>query len=150
MSKRMIISVAAVALVVAVMVVAIAISAARVTPGSQAKAVAGSSPSSAAAKGLPPARARTLERELRSGDQKQVMDAIAIPAGQVLDPGLLAGLAQMRSVALDASSFVTPDGRTGQMSAVVVDPQDKSAHWTVYLTVAGGIWKVVATNLADA
>jgi hypothetical protein len=95
-------------------------------------------------------RARTLERELRSGDQKQVADALAIPAGQALDPGLLAGLRGMRSVSLDESSFVTHDAHTGQMSAVVVGPEGESATWTVYLATSGGVWKVVATNLAGA
>lgn len=151
MSRRVLIGAAALALVVVVSVGAIAVSAVRVTPGSERKASVGSNSSlRASAPTLPPARARTLERELRSGDQKQVADALALPAGQALDPGLLAGLQEMRSVSLDESSFVTRDGHTAQMSAVAVGPEGKSAPWTLYLTNSDGVWKVVATNLAGA
>ena len=151
MSRRVMIAAAAMALLVAVSVVAFAVSARKVTPGAERKASAGSTSSPRSlAPTLPPARARTLERELRSGDQKQVADALALPAGQVLDPGLLAGLQAMRSVSLDESSFVTRDGHTAQMSAVAVGPEGKSAPWTLYLTNSDGVWKVVATNLAGA
>ena len=151
MSRRAMIAAAAMALLVAVSVGAIAVSAQKVTPGSERKTLAGStsSPRSSALT-LPPARARTLERELRSGDQRQVADALALPAGQVLDPGFLAGLHEMRSVSMDESSFVTRDGHTAQMSAVAVGPEGKSAPWTLYLTNSDGVWKVVATNLAGA
>ena len=151
MSRRVMIAAAAIALLVAVSVGAVAVSALKVTPGSERKASANSTSSPrSSVPTLPPARARALERELRSGDQKQVADALALPAGQVLDPGLLAGLQAMRSVSLDESSFVTRDGHTAQMSAVAVGPEGKSAPWTLYLTNSDGVWKVVATNLAGA
>jgi hypothetical protein len=150
MSRRLWISVTALMLVVAAVVVALALSMKTTSGSARTGSIGSKSTPRVSASAFPPARARTLERELRSGDQEQLSDALALPHGQALDPVLIPGLRQLRRVSFDESSFVTRDGHTAQMDAIVVGSQGRSSPWTVYLTNSGGVWKVVATNLTGA
>jgi hypothetical protein len=149
MSRRLWIPLAALTLVAAV-VVGLSLSMKARSGSARTGLIGSKSTPRVTAPVFPPARARTLERELRSGDQEQLSDALALPDGQALDPGLMSGLRQLGRVSLDESSFVIRDGHTAQMDAVVVGSNGRSSPWTVYLTNSGGVWKVVATNLTGA
>ena len=92
---------------------------------------------------LAAARAEQLRSSLASGDEARLRDALVLPQGQPLDPGLATGLAELQ-LRLDVASFRA----TGPDSAEVFATTAGDRRWTVVLLHAGGEWRIAATEQA--
>src|SRR5204863_1480898 len=98
----------------------------------------------AAAPPLSAERAATLGADLTSGEPTRVRAALAMPAGQALDPAAVAALAKLR-VSIDPATFAVNGARTATVSGTITNA-DGTATPTVFALVhnpAG--WQLVDT-----
>lgn len=89
-------------------------------------------------------QARLLEAELAAGDEARLREVVVLPEGQVLDPGLAAGLAAA-APRLDEASFRTTGDDTASV-AVTTSADAGSSRWTATLLRIDGQWKVAFTE----
>lgn len=94
------------------------------------------------------ASARTLETQVRSGDDASVKAALAVPAGQILDPALVSGLAAMKSLTIEQSKFRQVDAMSAVVPITTVDSAGKSTTWTTTLVLVNGSWRIGLTDPA--
>jgi hypothetical protein len=103
----------------------------------------------AAAPALTAQRAEALGADLASGDAARVRDAIAMPAGQSVDPGAAAALAKLR-VRVDASTFAANGPRTATVSIAVTDASGTETRRLCALLYTADGWQLVDTFGNDA
>ncbi|WP_194904121.1 hypothetical protein [Catenulispora rubra] len=100
-------------------------------------------------------QAVTLSGDLAAGTDAGVRAAVALPAGQSLDPGTLRQIKALGPVAFDSSTFhddqdgtATVVARLGGQAGQPAAGSGGGSKWTVHLIDADGQWKISLTEPA--
>lgn len=93
-------------------------------------------------------RAQQIGEQMMSGDEAQLHQAMLLPDGQALDPGLLPGMAAL-DVQVDAGSYTPTGADSATVEAAVTDPSGATTTWTLDLVLADGTWQVLDTVAKD-
>lgn len=109
----------------------------------QSGAAKKSSPTIAArdVKTLPAQRVTELTASLAAGKPAALRSAVAIPAGQTLDPAAAAGLAALGPIAFDAGTYRQTDATHATVAGTLAHPADPAdSDWTFDLVWVDQHW----------
>lgn len=110
-------------------------------PGSHAT---GAKPGSeTAAPRLTAAEATGLSRYLAAGSIGALERAVAVPAGQSIDPQAARQLAALAPITFQTSTYQAIDERTARVEGSIAHPlQGEPKTWTFTLARVGNAWKI--------
>lgn len=100
---------------------------------------------------LTPQAAQQLSAALAAGTEAALASAVALPAGQTLDPSALLQIQALGPVTFDTATFHDDHDGTATVTAHLKSPaagSNAASAWTVHLIDAGGQWKISLTEPA--